>query len=444
LEKGFLEARVGALWKGLRQQPLFFWLLCVYVGVEYLRPQTVYPALNVFPFGEVSIGACLIAWTLGGGRLRRLEAMDFLILAFFGWVAVTSFTAFRPSESWGSWTAPGSWVALYFLVTHILTTRHRIFLFWVAFFFVNLKMSQHGARAWAGRGFSFAGWGVTGSPGWFQNSGEFAMQMAGFLGFSWCFLYALKPFVAKWKWWILVAVFPVTAIMSILASSSRGGQLAGACVVLALLLIHKMKFRTVLLSGLVLVLGWQFVPPEQKARFETIGDDETSQARLRYWADSWEITKQYPLVGIGYENWIPYIEAKQNEIVKENHNTILEGSVEMGFPGAGLFLAMVALSFVVNRQTRRRTRILGPWGRVYWGMAIGLDVLMIGLFVAAQFMSVLFYPIFWMSFALTTALSITSRRDRDSIRAIVQPRPYRMSQQLGAVAFSPAYQARNS
>ena len=92
------------------------------------------------------------------------------------------------------------------------------------------------------------------------------------------------------------------------------------------------------------------------------------------------------------------------------HNSTLQAAAETGFPGAGLFFAMIALSFHLNAQTRRRSRRMGPWKEAFRGMATGLDAGMLGFLVASQFMSVLYYPIFWVSFGLTTAVSETSRK----------------------------------
>ena len=70
-----------------------------------------------------------------------------------------------------------TWVLVYFLTISIVNTEKRMIIFLLFYFLFNFKMSQHGTISWASRGFSFAGWGLVGSPGWFRNSGEFAIQM---------------------------------------------------------------------------------------------------------------------------------------------------------------------------------------------------------------------------------------------------------------------------
>ena len=138
-----------------------------------------------------------------------------------------------------------------------------------------------------------------------------------------------------------------------------------------------------------------------------MGEDQTSTLRLFAWEEAWKATLEHPVTGIGYGNWREYFAYGEN---REIHNTVLEATAELGFPGALLFLLAVGASFPMNARTRRRARRHGEWAAVYRGMALGLDMAMVGLFIAAQFMSVLFWPSFWMAFALTVSLAETVRR----------------------------------
>ena len=411
--RGGFDVTVGTLWRALRKESWAFLLLLFYVAWEYWRPQAIWPVIDVVPWGTVTLLAAMAAFFLGGERGRSFHPMDGLFILFCIWVFGTIPFAFDPEEAAGQWAVMGTWVLMYFLVTNVVVTPRRMLLFWVGLMVVFLKMSQHGARTWALRGFSFANWGVSGSPVWFQNSGEFAMGMVIFTAMSWCALVAVRPYVSTWFFRIGVALLPTTALMSVLASSSRGGQLAAVVVVAVLVAQSRLRFRAVALAAVVLTIGWQILPPEQKERFAVMGseDDATGQARLTHWEAALETVQDRPLFGVGYENWLTYYRTTNPIYVQEIHNTFLEVPAELGIPGALMFFALVAGSFVTNARTRRRTRtIRGHWGRILNGMARGLDVAMVGLLVASVFMSVLFWPVYWMGFALAVALSETSRR----------------------------------
>jgi putative inorganic carbon (HCO3(-)) transporter len=411
IDQGLLEARFSVTWKAFRKESWAFWFLCMYLVVEYLRPQIVYPALDVIPWGQITLGACWVSVLLGGWKARRMVLMDLLVGAFFFWVLLSSVLALQPNASFGAWEVFAGWFVLYYLIPLVITSPRRAYLFFLFFFLVNLKMSQHGARTWVMRGLAFADWGATGSPGWFQNSGEFAMEMAGFAGISWCLLYAMRRHIGKRKFWLGVCLLPGTAVASVMASSSRGGQLALLVVVLALLVVHKVRIRNLVIVGAVLAVGWILVPPQQKARFQSMGEDTSSESRLTYWRASFQVAMDHPVTGIGYNNWPSYwARMLGGGRVERIHNSTLQAAAETGFPGAALFLGMILLSFYCNAQTRRRARRIGPWREAFWGMATGLDVGMVGFLFASQFMSVLYYPMFWVSFGLTTALSEASRK----------------------------------
>lgn len=398
------------LWAVAKREPAAFWLLGLYLVFEYLRPQLAYPAIDFIPWGQATIGACLLALLMSGGLGRRAPViLDIWVAAFFVWTLVSATQAWDSTVAWQDWSTVASWALLYFLVTSIVVTPTRIVLFWWLFLLINLKMSQHGARSFAVRGFTFTDWGVTGSPGWFQNSGEFAMQMAGFTAICWFFLASLRSPESLWRRRALVALFPGMALLCVVASSSRGGQLAAALVLLGIVFATRVRLRNVVAVLMVAAAGWFVLPEAQKARFETMGADETSESRLTYWEDAWAITKANPVTGIGYRNWPPFYGARTNNARPEViHNTTLEASTELGFPGLFFFLGAILTSFLLNARSRKASRRAdATWRPVLWGMAAGLDVGMLGFLVAAQFMSVLFYPIFWLHFAMTTALAAT-------------------------------------
>ena len=45
-----LSLDLKSLWAAARQQPKSFWFACGYLFVEYVRPQSLYPVLDVLPW----------------------------------------------------------------------------------------------------------------------------------------------------------------------------------------------------------------------------------------------------------------------------------------------------------------------------------------------------------------------------------------------------------
>ncbi|MDT8453266.1 MAG: O-antigen ligase family protein [Gammaproteobacteria bacterium] len=400
------DLKLRSFIRDFRAETAALWFLCFYIFIEYLRPQNMYPVIDILPWGQLAIVASVVSVFLTRSRPLVFGALDKLFVVFSVIVILSSVFAWSTDASLKDWTAYASWILMYFCVVSVLTTPNRLLLFTIFFILINFKMSQHGVRVFAMRDFGFAHWGLSGAPGWFHNSGEFSLQMVIAFSMSLALLLALRDQVeSKIRWWILIFLFPLTAALSVMGSSSRGGQLALATVILVLLLSGRRMWRNMAVITVMIVAMINVLPQEQLARFDSIGEDRTSESRLLLWEHAIETIKFNPM-GIGYNNWAEYYETIYQPVrLEEIHNTILESFVDLGYPGGILFLIMIITAFVMNRRSRREALAMNTVeGRTVAAIASGLNLGLLGTFVAAVFMSVLFYPMFWLAFALTSAL----------------------------------------
>src|SRR5690606_13129677 len=155
--------------------------------------------------------------------------------------------------------------------------------------------------------------------------------------------------------------------------------------------------------AVILPLLWVVTPSEQKARFEEMGDDGTSQSRLTYWQDGIEIAAEHPLLGIGFDNWLPYYRVHYNPVGELPHNIFVEAGVELGYLGLAAFLALIGATFFTNARTRKVAKRVNEWGDFLRALAFGLDAALVGYLVAGFFVTVLYYPFFWMNLSMTAA-----------------------------------------
>ena len=407
-----LALNPAKLWAAATRQSPSFWCLSFYLMVEYVRPQSVWVAIDVLPWGQTALAATLIALLLEVGLKRRLTELDGALMFFTLVVFASLLGSQYADEGFRELTVLYNWLLLYYLTVQIITTAPRFLIFFLTFLLWSLKMSQHGTRTFVGRGFQFADWGSTGGPGWFQNSGEFAIQMCIFLAMALSFILAMRHRWPRWQTWLLLALLPGTALVSLVATSSRGGQLGGVAVLLMLLAQSRHRHRWRGLAAVLVVLPalWFMMPVEQKARFEGMGTDGTSVSRLTYWEDGIEIMMEHPLLGIGYEGWMPYYTSRYDAEGQLPHNIFVEAGAELGFLGLGAFLMLIVLTFVTNARTRRLSKRCSEWGGFFRSTAFGLDAALVGYLVSGFFVTVLFYPYFWMNLSFTSALyAVTSR-----------------------------------
>jgi len=391
---------------GFRAESISLWLLCFYILEEYIRPQSMYPAIDILPWGQVAILACFFSVFLSRSKALGFGAMDKLFVLMTFIVILSGIMAWDPHLSLKYWAVFTSWVLLYFCVVSILNTPQRMLLFALFFLVINFKMSQHGARMFALRGFSFASYGLAGAPGWFSNSGEFTLEMVVIFSLSTSILLAFRDKVQKRiRWWILLFLFPGTALLTVVGASSRGGQFALLAVLLIFMLRGKHFFRKVIIICVLAFLAMHLMPEQQRERFTTMGDDKTSELRLEHWKDAMDVIKHNPL-GIGYQNWIPYYEKYYHPVALEQiHNTILQAFVDLGYQGGILFIVMLLTAFVMNYRTCRQLRFIdSAEAKTVSAIAFGVSLGLLGTLIAALFMSVLYYPMFWLAFAMTSSL----------------------------------------
>lgn len=415
--------RPSAYWQVFCRESLAFKFACIYLMFEYVRPQSIYTAIDFLPYGLLSlVGGFVVVLSSPVERSARVHGSKLLLLSvFFVHVLITIFFSRFPHAGVEQLSTLIGWILAYYLITKAVNTERRFVFFYVLFLLFSLKMSQHGFRSWLASGFAFNREGVTGAPGWFQNSGEVGIQMCIFLPMSLYFM------LAGWNRWstiqrAFVLLLPLTAIGTVVASSSRGAIIGSAAALLWMLSKSQYKVRGLVALSILAAVVLVALPSQFMSRFDTMGQDHTSQLRLEYWAFGWELMKQHPFLGVGYFNWYPTYAAHLLEIGNLRspevcHNIFIQAGSELGFTGLALEFALVASTFVLNARTRKALNGSNS-NQTLFLLSLGLDGGMIGYLISAQFVTVLYYPYQWIALALTVALHNTAVRSGASSTSI--------------------------
>jgi O-antigen ligase len=406
LAPGLESLKPRAIWAVLRRQSPSFFLVLLYLFFEYVRPQTIYESLAGPPWARIVIVMALFAFVLERNN-TELGVVEWM-LAFFALIVIaSSIGAFYPDLSWEWFPRFFPWLLIYFLIANVVNTEDRFLIFMLTFLLYSFKMSQFGTRSWAMAGFQFREWGASGAPGFFQNSGEFGIQMCIFLPLMVSFNLALGPHWKPWQRWVGWAI-AATAVTAIVGSSSRGAVLGAVAVGLWMLAKSRHRTRGFFIALAVAIVVYLIIPPEQKARFEAMGSDPTSLTRTAYWKHGLEMMRDYPILGIGFGNWSRYHAVMYGRGLLA-HNIFIQAGAELGVTGLLAFVALIVWTFVLNRDTRRVAGLIPERGRFAYYMAHGLDGAMVGFLVSGFFVTVLYYPYFWINLAMTVALNRATR-----------------------------------
>jgi O-antigen ligase len=408
-DEDFYSLKMSLIWKYFKSESFAFWMICAYLFFEYVRPQSIYPAIDFLPWTQLAVIGALLGCFTDKTIKWVSSSINILLILFLIIILLSSVYAYFPSVSYANLENYYLWVVIYFLIINIVNTRKRFFIFLCVFLVASFKISLSLAITWAQRGFSFTTWGLSGPPGFFQNSGELAIQMLVFWPIAWAFSHSLKPYVSK-TWYRLLMLMPITAIMVILGASSRGGQLALVVQLVVMNYRTVFKPKVFISCGVAFALLWTFLPVEQKERFQTMGEDKTSLQRILYWENGLEMIKEHPLLGVGYFNFPPYFERyyPQDLLVRSAqlpHNILIQVGTDTGLLGLSVFFGIILLAY----QRGRRFKADGcEEQQKLIGRCANLSLL--GFVVAGQFVTVAYYPFLWVHLALVVALNNSYQR----------------------------------
>ncbi|MCC5858729.1 MAG: O-antigen ligase family protein [Ectothiorhodospiraceae bacterium] len=405
-----------------------FWMSCLYLFFEYVRPQAIFTPLDVYPYwARTFVLLALIGWFFDANRRFVWTRISTGIMVFLGVIIVASWNAYWPEVSREYFMAFFNWVVIFFVLTQTVTTRHRFYILLIIFLLASFKLSQHGAITWAQRGFGFSSWGLRGPEGFFQNPGELAIQMVVFAPMALYFALGIRQYLKPWLFYALL-LMPLTAVMTVMGTNTRGGQLAVVAQLLAMVLVSKHRIKALLL---IAVLGYglyALLPPEQMERFQTMGEDETSQQRFLYWERGMDMIRDHPVLGVGYFNFVPYFNTFYPEDIiirwlqvrgsaELPHNIIIQVGTDAGLIGLTVFGLLILMGFTSMRRLRKLAEARGD---VFFAqMARGMNLALLGYVVAGQFVTVAYYPYLWIHLTLCVCMLTAQRLE---LRESRQPR----------------------
>ena len=398
----------------MKKEPFSFWMICAYLFVEYVRPQSIIPWLDVLPWAQATLALALVGRLVERDAKWVSDSANIWMTLFLLVIILSSALAIYPDQSWAHFKDFFGWFVIYFLIVNIVTTERRLLIFLSIFLLASFKLSLFGARIWVMRGFSFTTWGIQGPPGFFTNSGEFSIQMLVYGPLAYYLALFLRPYISRLKFYAML-LMPITAVMSVIGASSRGAQVALGYQSYLTLIKGKLSLRNVLIAVAAIWLAVSLLPEEQKARFTASGDDRPSQQRLLYWKHGLEMIREHPVLGVGYFNFAPYYDKHYPEDVlyaeaQLPHNIFIQVGTDAGAMGLICLLALMIRTSTIARQVRKLCAGPSLSNRALVPIAKGLIVAMWGFIIAGQFVTVAYYPFFWVNLAMMVCVGNVARR----------------------------------
>ena len=399
----FFFLKLKNIWTFLKGEHFSFIMICCYLFFEYARPQAIFPVIDFLPWAQLFLIGSLAGAVVDRSVKWVSSPINIFLILFAIIIFIASLNAIYPKISEERYIDFYSWFVVYFLIINIVNTKQRFYVFLLIFMLCAAKISISLSQTWAFRGFSFTAWGLKGPRGYFQNSGELSILMLTLFPVAYHLYQLLKDKVSRVEKYILI-LFWVTPILVVLGASSRGSQLALAIQLMIIFRKYIFRIKPLIMVVSLCVLLYHLLPEEQKQRFEEAGTDKTSQQRLLYFQNGWEMMQKYPMLGVGYFNFPKYFEDYYPEdMLYEKaelpHNIFIQVGTDTGFTGLAIFMFLLLLPFWLSRRKK-----IDPEKDPFMSASItGVLQGIIGFIIAGQFVTVTYYPFLWVGLAFVVA-----------------------------------------
>jgi probable O-glycosylation ligase (exosortase A-associated) len=348
--------------------------LLIYLWFSFARPGDYVWRGYRFDYVIWIAGACLLGYLLFEIHQSpiRLNGMVLLLL-LWGWLGLTSATAFDVSRAYPKFVEYSRGFVMAFFTASMANSEKRVRQILYA---LALSLGIPGLKSAVDAiltGFSST---VVGSGGMTSEQNEYALALNMGIPILVCLA---RDESRAWVRWAFRAMAVGSAI-AVVGTRSRSGLLGLLMAGLILTLYSKRKLlaSTVVIVGVtaLLLIG----PKGAIQRYSTIStaaqSDASAIGRLEAWDAAVQMTKRHPIFGVGLRNFVLVFPQYSKAQPRVTHNVVFEMMAETGLPGCFLFLAMILATIgrmlLLGSKTQRspETERLGAYCKIVAGCLI--------------------------------------------------------------------------
>lgn len=212
--------------------------------------------------------------------------------------------------------------------------------------------------------------------------------------------------------------------IAVIGSQSRGALVGGVAMGAFLWLKTRNKLFTGLIMALAVAAIVSIMPAQWYQRMGTIDtyqSDASAQGRINAWWTAFNLSKDRPLVGGGFDTFQPdvfKVYAPNPEDVHDVHSIYFEMLGEHGYVGFGLFMLLAWLTW------RKGARIIRECGKDLerkWAadLARMLQVSMIGFASAGAFLGLANFDLYYHLIAIMVMTSVVALKQTSPVGKVM-------------------------
>ncbi|WP_292987427.1 putative O-glycosylation ligase, exosortase A system-associated [Nitrosomonas sp.] len=374
--------------------------------IGYMNPHRLaWGVAFYFPFAQITGLVTLISFFYSSKKLKFFWSPTMGWLIFFNvWMLISTIFAMYPEEAWPQLEKIMKIQLVIFLTLFALVDREKVhILVWIIVISIGFFGFKGGIFTLTTGGGSH----VLGPRGGFiAGNTEIGLALVMILPMVW---YLYLNTYNKWvRYGLMLSMFLIP--IGILGTQSRGAFLAIAAVAVFLWLKSSRKgiifFALLMLSPffyMVMPQSWH----DRMGTIQTYEEDGSAMARLKAWEFGYELARDRPITGGGfeshsvenYERYVPHQVEAGVATFHDYHSIYFEILAEHGFVGLFIFLMLFVHYWLTANKI---IKIAKSTGEDKWALDLAamLQVSFIGYAVGGAFLGLAYFDLFYHYLAI--------------------------------------------
>jgi probable O-glycosylation ligase (exosortase A-associated) len=377
----------------------------MYVWISVMNPHRLtWGAAFDFEFAAIIAGVTLICAIFSHDfKAPPVTGLIVALSLFAAWTCICALFALHPEESYIKWKTLVKTMIFVFLILSLFHEKEQVRqLIWV----IVLSVAYYGTKGGIHAITTGGEFKVYGPPGTYIEENN-ALAVATIMLIP-LMRYLQVTTSYKYVRWGLTGIMLLCCVSS-LASHSRGGLLAVSAMVAVLWLKTRRKVGLTLVAIGAIPVILAYMPDSWYKRMNTIGEyeqDASAMQRLNSWETMFNLAKDRPFVGGGfevatdavYQNYSP----DKSFNAQVAHSIYFEAMGQFGFLGLGLYLSVLLSFWHIAGATSRSTT---GQPNLAWAGELGrmMQVSIIGFATGGAFLSLVNFDVPYYLLAVMAA-----------------------------------------
>ena len=382
-----------------------YYLLIIFLVLEYVRPTSFYPQLLVLHINAIFLYAMTAGSLFGKSTVSAAEILrepnSRMLLAFLGLIVGSVLTADVTTYATNVMRSVSEYLLVYWVITRAATDLRRIKGIFATLVLVHLVVTALTPSLLTSSDRQYLATGY-----FLGDSNDYALSVN--IAIPLCLFLVFDAEMARNRLISAVVLFCLALIVVI--TQSRGGTVA----LLAVAIYYWVKSnRKLWMAGIAIVavaLVLALAPAAYWLRMNDIAnpDEGSAGGRILAWSAGTRMALDHPILGVGAGHFaVKYGTEYRSSFEVPGataHSIYFLALGELGFPGVALLLVLIISNFVANRRLGKDIAARRPGDSdADQRLLASMSASLIAFATGGAFLSALYYPHIYILAALLVA-----------------------------------------